>query len=650
MGHHSNAARPTVAAPANVGSSSCLRHGPSSAHAASGRSPSCPTHRKILSHRPSSARATTVDHRVDITAPASGRSPSYPALSDRPSSASAPTVDRHRVVIAPASGRPLSCPTHRKVSRLDKTDQHTVANAPSMATSPSTPRTPSRRPSSARGNSRSYNVSSKFLQTQKESVACVQTPAKNEQERSGLANTFGEQNQTEDYIALHTSCVLTRQELAEVQKIAISPPASIRRVLAATWVALNRKSFRDGRSIQFNEQKKNSWGVVQKMLWDYRFASRLDDLLRPGSLDGTPYVAKFLADKFLGWPPNLQSKESVPRLDVAAVAKTCFPLGTLAHHLTKVVWEHLQRPADDQNAMEMTKEYICTEPKPERGRHENLKVVNPASATVVHGLCRICELCRVSFRDAINVSEPFGAVVPWQMPPPHSEEECPMACASHPFNSTLRLVFYPGQELPYTLGATVWCSAQLVSQVLEKRYKRLGRIIELGAGTGALGLALAKCAELTVLTDGDQKCVDLCSINAAVNSIALDGRKVDVRLLSFGSGLVDEARFDMVVASDVIYNAPEGSMVPGLLQSVDLLLSPMKYSGQLHEPVFILGNQHRNPGLMSDFVVEAERHCLEVEEVAFASSSSGQRVSVYVLTRMSSEQIVGRRWVRECYK
>ena len=112
------------------------------------------------------------------------------------------------------------------------------------------------------------------------------------------------------------------------------------------------------------------------------------------------------------------------------------------------------------------------------------------------------------------------------------------------------------------------------------------RIIELGAGTGAVGMACAAISGRRQVTLTDlAHVVPLMEANARLNSFELGG-KVNVAVCEWGSTkLVD--KFDMVVMSDVVYHPAGYLPLIHTLEQVSL-----KAGGGCR---ILWSHRHRNP-------------------------------------------------------
>lgn len=123
-------------------------------------------------------------------------------------------------------------------------------------------------------------------------------------------------------------------------------------------------------------------------------------------------------------------------------------------------------------------------------------------------------------------------------------------------------------------GARVWESGVLLAQLCVSQHKKHGvfsdvSVLELGTGTGILGICLALLGANVVATDQHQM-LPLCEVNTAANAgrIAAAGGSFDVEELEWSDAplLTDFFKendyFDWVVGSDLVYTADK---VPHLL-------------------------------------------------------------------------------------
>jgi tRNA pseudouridine32 synthase/23S rRNA pseudouridine746 synthase len=110
------------------------------------------------------------------------------------------------------------------------------------------------------------------------------------------------------------------------------------------------------------------------------------------------------------------------------------------------------------------------------------------------------------------------------------------------------------------IGGRVWLSAATLCDHLRVNIRdHEHRVLELGSGTGAVGLYLA--AELrdgvehVCLTDGDPRLLPLLESNVQRNLAVLGAEGgVDMALLRWGVDRLPEGDFDLVVGADVTYD------------------------------------------------------------------------------------------------
>ena len=118
------------------------------------------------------------------------------------------------------------------------------------------------------------------------------------------------------------------------------------------------------------------------------------------------------------------------------------------------------------------------------------------------------------------------------------------------------------------VGGMVWEAAATLADWLGRRCEG-ARVLELGSGTGVLGLCLAQQGAAKVVLTDRFDVLHLLRASAAANVVA--GAKVMVQELSWGGSELEVdvgAGLDWLVASEVIYN---GNLYEKLLVTIRLL-------------------------------------------------------------------------------
>ncbi|KAF8324432.1 putative methyltransferase-domain-containing protein [Cantharellus anzutake] len=136
-------------------------------------------------------------------------------------------------------------------------------------------------------------------------------------------------------------------------------------------------------------------------------------------------------------------------------------------------------------------------------------------------------------------------------------------------------------------GGNVWLAGRVLSEYLVYRYQSLHgkRILELGAGTGLVGLVAAKLGGEVVLTD-QLPLLPIMRSNIELNGL---GRSVSAVELNWGEPLPpavqSSSQFSIILAADCVYLE---SAFPLLVKTLDDL-----YMGNLHAEVLFCYRKRR---------------------------------------------------------
>lgn len=136
--------------------------------------------------------------------------------------------------------------------------------------------------------------------------------------------------------------------------------------------------------------------------------------------------------------------------------------------------------------------------------------------------------------------------------------------AEDPVTITLQLLI---DTLP-GCGGQLWPSAQVLGSYLIRRHSSLAgkTVVELGSGTGLVGLVAAFLGGQTVITD-QLPLLDLMRKNVSINGLA---DRCTVAELNWGTSIPEDIprRPDLILAADCVYFEPA---FPLLVQTLDSL-------------------------------------------------------------------------------
>lgn len=119
--------------------------------------------------------------------------------------------------------------------------------------------------------------------------------------------------------------------------------------------------------------------------------------------------------------------------------------------------------------------------------------------------------------------------------------------------------FERDERLPY--WADVWPSARVLADHVGRHKGNGRRALELGCGSGLVACALAAAGYRVTATDYYPEALEFTRVNVARNT----GRRIATRLVDWRDLPRDLGRFDVVVASDVLYEHTHGELVAGAM-------------------------------------------------------------------------------------
>jgi predicted nicotinamide N-methyase len=174
------------------------------------------------------------------------------------------------------------------------------------------------------------------------------------------------------------------------------------------------------------------------------------------------------------------------------------------------------------------------------------------------------------------------------------------------------------ERIPY--WADCWPSARVLAERIAGQNGRERRALELGCGIGLVSLAAARAGFRVLATDYYAEALEFTAANAERHGLSrLDTRLVDWRKLPRDLGT-----FDLVVASDVLYEQPQAGWIAAALAAT---LSPAGL-GLVSDP----GRRTAEA-----FLIECDRRGLAascVERVRMVDAGTRLTVSVFEIRRV----------------
>ncbi len=172
-------------------------------------------------------------------------------------------------------------------------------------------------------------------------------------------------------------------------------------------------------------------------------------------------------------------------------------------------------------------------------------------------------------------------------------------------------------RIPY--WAECWPSARVLAERISRGSGDGRRLLELGCGIGLVSAAAAQAGYRVLATDYYADALEFTAANVARHDL----RRVDTRLVDWRKMPRDLGRFDVVAASDVLYEKPQAALIAAAFSAT---LAPgglgvLSDPGRRHAPVWI--EECSKLGL----------HAQCVEQVPMADTGTTLTISVFEIRR-----------------
>lgn len=119
--------------------------------------------------------------------------------------------------------------------------------------------------------------------------------------------------------------------------------------------------------------------------------------------------------------------------------------------------------------------------------------------------------------------------------------------------------FERDERLPY--WAELWPSSTILANFVFADQRPRGRLIELGAGVGLVSIAAAMAGHAVTATDYYEDALAFARANSYRNL----GYEIETALVDWRAVSPDLPRFDIVLASDVLYESRYAPLVAGVI-------------------------------------------------------------------------------------
>jgi predicted nicotinamide N-methyase len=173
------------------------------------------------------------------------------------------------------------------------------------------------------------------------------------------------------------------------------------------------------------------------------------------------------------------------------------------------------------------------------------------------------------------------------------------------------------ERIPY--WADCWPSSCVLAERIARQRGQRRQLLELGCGIGLVSLAAAQAGFDVLATDYYAEALEFTAANAQRHGLA----RIDTRLVDWRKLPADLGTFDVVAASDVLYERPHAALIAAALAST---LSPAGLA-LLTDP----GRRTAEP--LVDACTELGLEAICTEQVPIADANGQPTISIFEIRR-----------------
>jgi predicted nicotinamide N-methyase len=175
------------------------------------------------------------------------------------------------------------------------------------------------------------------------------------------------------------------------------------------------------------------------------------------------------------------------------------------------------------------------------------------------------------------------------------------------------------ERIPY--WADVWPSARILAERLAPLPGNGRRLMELGCGVGLPAIVAAAAGFEVLATDYYADALEFTEANATRNGV----EGVDTRLVDWRKLPDDLGQFDVILAADVLYEAPQAGLVSDV---IDRCLAPNGWA-------WVSDPGRRTAGALIDACAQRRLDARCIDRVPTQDAGASLTVSIFEIRRQS---------------